>query len=148
VILHTRAHRDAYENVSVVYGARTPADLLYPGELEAWRSSLDVAITVDAADAAWGGTVGFVAKLVGRTDLRPDRVTAFVCGPEIMMTTTIAALRARGVPPERIQISMERHMDCGVGLCGHCQLGPTLICRDGPVYAYPELQQWMEVREL
>jgi len=148
VVLHALAHRDAYDRVTVVYGARTPADLLYTDALESWRSSLDVAVTVDAADASWEGAVGFVAKLVARTELRPQRLTAFVCGPEIMMTTTTAALLSRGVAPERIQISMERHMDCGVGLCGHCQLGPTLICRDGPVYAYPELARWIEVREL
>jgi NAD(P)H-flavin reductase len=144
VVLHALAHRDAYEDLTVVYGARTPADVLYPAELQGWGAE----VTVDAADSSWGGPVGFVAKLVARTPLRPECVTAFVCGPEIMMTTTIATLRERGVPPERIQISMERHMDCGVGLCGHCQLGPTLICRDGPVYAYPDLARWMEVREL
>lgn len=148
VVLHTAAHRELYERATLVYGARTPADLLYPGELEAWRSSFDVAVTIDVADEAWPGPVGFVAKLVGRVELRPERVTAFVCGPEMMMTTTIAALLERGVAPERIQISMERHMDCGVGLCGHCQLGPTLICRDGPVYAYPEVEPWLDVREL
>jgi NAD(P)H-flavin reductase len=75
-------------------------------------------------------------------------VTAFVCGPEIMMRTTIDALLDRGVAPERVFVSMERHMSCGVGLCGHCQLGPTLICRDGPVYSFPEIARWMEVREL
>jgi NAD(P)H-flavin reductase len=144
VVLHTREHRDAYENLTVVYGARTPADLLYPVELERWGA----AVTVDAAGPSWGGPVGFVAKLVARAQLRPERVTAFVCGPEIMMRTTIDALLARGLPAERIHVSMERHMDCGVGLCGHCQLGPTLVCRDGPVYAYPEIARWMEVREL
>jgi NAD(P)H-flavin reductase len=144
VVLHTLAHREAYKNLAVVYGARTPDDLLYPAELVRWGA----AVTVDVADTSWNGPVGFVAKLVARTPLRPDRVTAFVCGPEIMMTTTVATLLERGVAPERIQISMERHMDCGVGLCGHCQLGPTLICRDGPVYAYSDLARLMEVREL
>jgi len=148
VVLRTLAKRDSYGEVSVLYGGRTPADLLYTSQLEEWRAAATVSVTVDTAGGDWGGPVGFVAKLVQRASLRPERVTAFVCGPEIMMRTTIDALLDRGVAPERVFVSMERHMDCGVGLCGHCQLGPTLICRDGPVYAYPEIAPWMEVREL
>jgi NAD(P)H-flavin reductase len=89
-----------------------------------------------------------VPKLVANASFRPEATTAFVCGPEVMMHFTVEALLERGVAPERIQLSMERHMRCGVGLCGHCQLGPTLICRDGPVYSYAELAPWLEVREL
>jgi len=148
VVLHALANRDDYGELSVLYGARTPADLLYTSQLAEWRAAATVAVTVDTAGSEWGGPVGFVAKLVQRASLRPERLTAFVCGPEIMMRTTIDALLDRGVPSERVYVSMERHMDCGVGLCGHCQLGPTLICRDGPVYAYPEIAPWMEVREL
>jgi NAD(P)H-flavin reductase len=148
VVLAALAERDRYEQVRVLYGARSPSELLYPGLLEEWRPDVDVAVTVDAAGPEWSGPVGFVAKLVGRAELRPQRTTAFVCGPEIMMRTTIDALLARGVPAERVHVSLERHMDCGVGLCGHCQLGPTLICRDGPVYAYPDVVRWLEVREL
>jgi anaerobic sulfite reductase subunit B len=148
VVLQSLAHLEDYDRVTVLYGARTPEDRLYVDELERWRESIDVEVTVDAADASWGGPVGFVAKLVSRAEIRPDRTTAFVCGPEIMMRTSIDALADRGLPHERIQVSMERHMDCGVGLCGHCQLGPTLICRDGPVYPYPAIAPWMEVREL
>jgi NAD(P)H-flavin reductase len=148
VVLQALAHLEDYGRVTVLYGARTPEDRLYVAELERWRESIDVEVTVDAADASWVGPVGFVAKLVSRADVRPDRATAFVCGPEIMMRTSIDALVGRGLSPKRIQVSMERHMDCGVGLCGHCQLGPTLICRDGPVYPYPAIAPWMEVREL
>ena len=148
VVLHTLAHRDDYDRVLLLYGSRTPSELLYTRQLEDWRRAIDVEVTVDAAAQGWPGPVGFVAKLVARVELRPGRTTAFVCGPEIMMRTTIDALLARGVPPERIHVSMERHMDCGVGLCGHCQLGPMLICRDGPVYAYPDVARFMEVREL
>jgi NAD(P)H-flavin reductase len=148
VVLHVLEHRAAYERVTVLYGARTPGDRLYVDEVERWRESILVDVTVDAAGTDWPGPVGFVAKLVSRADLRADRATAFVCGPEIMMRTSIDALVDRGMRAERIQVSMERHMDCGVGLCGHCQLGPTLICRDGPVYPYPAITRWMEVREL
>jgi NAD(P)H-flavin reductase len=148
IVLQTIAHRSDYGAVSVLYGSRTPADLLYLGQIEDWRRTIDVAVTVDTATAGWGGPVGYVAKLVQRATLRPEALTAFVCGPEIMMRTTVDALLSRGVDPARIHLSMERHMDCGVGLCGHCQLGPTLICRDGPVYAYPDIARWLEVREL
>jgi NAD(P)H-flavin reductase len=148
VVLHALEHRADLGAVTVLYGSRTPADLLYVAEIDEWRRTIEVAVTVDTASAGWAGPVGFVAKLVQRAPLRPEAVTAFVCGPEIMMRTTVEALLARGVDPARINISMERHMDCGVGLCGHCQLGPTLICRDGPVYAYPDVARWMVVREL
>jgi anaerobic sulfite reductase subunit B len=148
VLLEALARRSDYGAVSLLYGARTPSDLLYPAQLGEWRSAIDVAVTVDAAGGDWTGSVGFVSKLVARAQLRPERTTAFVCGPEVMMRVTADALIARSVPAERIYFSMERDMHCGVGLCGHCQLGPTLICRDGPVYSYAELAPWLEVREL
>jgi NAD(P)H-flavin reductase len=148
VVLHALERPRAYGHVTVLYGTRTPEDRLYVDELAVWAGSIDVAVTVDTATGSWGGPVGFVAKLVQRAAVRPERVSAFVCGPEIMMRTTIDALLARGVAAERIHVSMERHMDCGVGLCGHCQLGPSLVCRDGPVYSYPEIERLMGVREL
>jgi anaerobic sulfite reductase subunit B len=148
VVLHTLARRDDYQNVWVLYGARTPQDLLYRDELEAWRYELGVDVTVDAADPSWTGGVGVVPALIARADFRPEAVTAFVCGPEVMIHFTVEALRARNVPDERIFLSLERDMRCGVGLCGHCQLGPTLICRDGPVYTQAQVARLMEVREL
>ncbi len=148
VVLRTIDRRADYGSVSVLYGARTPGDLLFTEQVEEWRGTIDVELTVDAASGEWSGRVGVVPKLVPAATLRPEVTTAFVCGPEIMMSFTIAALLKSGVAPERIHLSMERHMDCGVGLCGHCQLGPTLICRDGAVYAYPEIEPWLEVREL
>jgi NAD(P)H-flavin reductase len=132
----------------VLYGARTPADLLYTDQLESWRETMAVDVTVDAADTSWKGKVGVVPKLVATAEFRGDAVTAFVCGPEVMIRFTIEALRERGVPDERIFQSLERDMRCGIGLCGHCQLGPTLICRDGPVYSQAEIGALMEVREL
>ena len=148
VVLHALAHRSEYGAASVLYGARTPQDLLYTDELNRWRDELAVEVTVDAADTAWPGRVGVVPKLVAQADFRPDSVRAFVCGPEVMIHFTVDALRERGVPDERIFLSLERDMRCGVGLCGHCQLGPTLICRDGPVYTQAQVAQLMEVREL
>jgi anaerobic sulfite reductase subunit B len=148
VILHVLGRRADYDDVTLLYGARTPADLLYTGELERWRGDVAVGVTVDSAGDGWNGHVGVVTKLLAGVDVGPDRTTAFVCGPEIMMRFAVEALLARGLAPERIHLSMERDMHCGVGLCGHCQLGPTLICRDGPVYTYAELAPWMEVRRL
>jgi NAD(P)H-flavin reductase len=148
VVLRALERRSEYGTVSVLYGARTPGDLLYTGQLAEWTGVADVATTVDTAGAGWRGRVGVVTKLLGAARFRPAATTAFVCGPEIMMRFAAQALMEAGVPAPRIHVSMERHMDCGIGLCGHCQLGPTLICRDGPVYTWEHVAPWMEVREL
>jgi NAD(P)H-flavin reductase len=148
VVYELVRRREEFGEAALLYGSRTPGELLYPGELERWRDTLHVDVTVDAAAPGWEGKVGFVAKLVGSARFDPAVTTAFVCGPEIMMRTSADALLERGVPAERIWVSMERHMQCGVGLCGHCQLGPTLICRDGPVYRWDEVEALIGVREL
>jgi NAD(P)H-flavin reductase len=148
VVLHTLARRSQFGAVAVLYGARTPLDLLCMDELSHWRDELAVEVTVDAADTSWTGRVGVVPKLLEQAEFRPDAVSAFVCGPEVMIHFTVEALRERGVSDERIFLSLERDMRCGVGLCGHCQLGPTLICRDGPVYSQAQVARLMEVREL
>ena len=112
------------------------------------RFDLQVDVTVDTAEGGWQGKVGVVPKLIAGARFDPVSTVAFVCGPEIMMYYAARALLDRGVAPERIYLSMERNMRCGLGWCGHCQLGPTLICRDGAVYRYDELEQLMAVREL
>ena len=140
--------RRGFSAFCVLYGARTPQDLLYLEEIEGWREAADVAITVDTADADWTGKVGVVPKLVSTAQFAGRSAHAFVCGPEIMMDFTVQALINRGIPPEQIHLSMERHMDCGIGLCGHCQLGPTLICRDGAIYNHAEIASLLRVREL
>jgi NAD(P)H-flavin reductase len=147
-VLRALERRAELGAVSVLYGARTPADLLYTDQLEQWRALIDVATTVDTAGADWAGNVGVVTKLLGDASFRPAETTALVCGPEIMMLFAARALLAAGVPSTRIIVSMERHMDCGIGLCGHCQLGPTLICRDGPIYSWATVDPWLKVREL
>jgi len=149
-VLHLLRNRDDYGDVAVLYGSRTPADLLYRTEVEGWRGRFDVQVdvTVDAAADGWRGRVGVVPKLVAGASFEPAETTALICGPEIMMRFAAEALLERGVPPDQIYVSMERNMRCGLGHCGHCQLGPTLICRDGPVYGYDEVVGWMAVREL
>jgi NAD(P)H-flavin reductase len=149
-LLHVLGNRAGYGEVVLLYGSRRPADLLYRRELERWRGRFDVEVdvTVDRGEDGWRGEVGVVPKLVASARFDPDSALAMVCGPEIMMRFAAEALLERGVAPERIYISMERNMRCGLGHCGHCQLGPTLICRDGPVYRWDEIQPLMEVREL
>jgi NAD(P)H-flavin reductase len=149
VVLRALERLEGEGSLTVLYGARTPDDLLYTRELGEWRRrGAEVEVTVDAAAGGWRGRVGVVPKLVAGAWFRSEATTAFVCGPEVMMRFTVDALEARGVPAGRIMVSLERDMRCGVGLCGHCQLGPTLICRDGPVYAQADVARWVEVREL
>jgi NAD(P)H-flavin reductase len=150
VVYHVLAHRPEFGSLVILYGGRSPADLLFRGELTRWRSRLDVAldVTVDTAGPEWHGRVGVVTKLIPRAPFDPANAVAMVVGPEIMMRFAADALVARGMAPDDVWLSMERTMRCGVGLCGHCQLGPTLICRDGPVYRWPYLRPLLEVREL
>jgi NAD(P)H-flavin reductase len=149
-LLHFLEHRADYGAVVLLYGGRTPAELLYRPELDelAARRDLQVQVTVDTADATWRGDVGVVPKLIERADFDPARATAFVVGPEIMMHFAAQGLLDRGVAADSILVSMERNMRCGLGHCGHCQLGPTLICRDGPVYSWAAMESLTAVREL
>src|SRR4249920_234662 len=146
-VLNRRAE---FGDVALLCGSRTPVDLLYREELGRLRSRFDlqVDVTVDAAESDWHGKVGVVPKLIDGAHFDPGSAVAFVCGPEIMMHFAARALLERGVAMNRIYVSMERNMQCGLGHCGHCQLGPTLICRDGPVYRYDEVARLMAVREL
>ncbi len=134
-------HRSKYGDVRIYHGARTPGDLLYTAELAAWaaRGDLDVGVTVDRADATWLGRVGIVTHLFDHARWDGTKAIAFVCGPERMIQATVNTLAAHGVTPDRIYISMERHMECGVGLCGHCQMGPYFVCKDGPVFSLAQL---------
>jgi len=149
-IYHLLAHRDRYRRVVLLYGARTPTDLLFPGELSTWRSrfDLEVLVTVDATASDWRGDVGVVPDLVAQAKFDPVDTTAFLVGPEIMMRFGVRALHAAGVGEERMFLSMERNMQCAAGMCGHCQLGPFLICRDGPVLGYWRLAPWLRLREV
>lgn len=149
-ILHALNHRDDYRRVSILYGARSPADLLYRKEIEQWRGRLDtkVEVTVDRAGADWFGNVGVVPALLSDIEIEPAQTVAFVCGPEIMMRFTVRELRRLGVPGSQVYVSMERNMKCGAGLCGHCQYGPTFVCKDGPVYAFDQIERIFWTREI
>ncbi len=142
--------REWYGRIVLLYGARSPQDLLYRRELERWRGRFDlvVEVTVDHADPSWRGHVGVVTRLIPGVSFDPWNTLALVCGPEIMMRFTVQALMDRRVPPENIYLSMERNMQCGVGLCGHCQFGPYFVCKDGPVFAYPRVAPFLGKREV
>jgi anaerobic sulfite reductase subunit B len=148
-LLAALGHRDAYRRIVVLIGARSPEDLVFGRELGKWRRhGAEVELTVDRATVGWAGHVGVVTQLLHRATVDPGRTTALVCGPEIMMRLTARELLALGVPAGRVRISLERNMRCGVAECGHCQLGPLLLCRDGPVVSYPAAAPLLAVREL
>lgn len=135
------AERTRFREIRLLYGARSPADRLYVEELSelAARPDLDVGQIVDRAGPDWFGRVGVVTSLFDQGHLDGPNAVAFICGPERMMAATVDVLRDRGVTDDRIFVTMERHMECGVGLCGHCQLGKVFVCRDGPVFSLAEL---------
>lgn len=149
VILHVLANRADYGRVTILYGARSPAELLYRHELERWRGRFDcrVEAIVDRAGRDWFGPVGVVTRLLDDVPVERDDAV-FVCGPEIMMRFVVRELEKRGVPREAIWLSVERSMKCGVGLCGHCQLGGTFACKDGPVFRFDRVAPLLLVREL
>ncbi len=146
------AGRTPPRRVRILYGARTPDDLLYPDDLDRWAAGgADVARIVDVADPAWSGPVGRIPDLiadVSPTDRDGADVTAFVCGPDVMMDAVASALISRGVPPSQIWFTLERNMQCGNALCGHCQLGPFVVCHHGPVIDYGRVGRYHQVREL
>jgi len=150
VIYHILQHRADYERVCIVYGARSPAEMLYKSELERWRGRFDLSVDVivDRSGLHWHGNVGVVTALLPRARFDPARCVAMICGPEIMMRFSVAELRQRGVGEDRIHVSMERNMRCAVGFCGHCQFGPTFVCKDGPVYRFDRIAPIFNLREI
>ena len=144
------SHREKYGRIVLLYGARTPEDMVYTSELKRWRARFDVDVdtTVDAAKPGWHGNVGVVTTLIPRAPFEPSKTKAFICGPEIMTRFTLMELQKRGVSTENIFVSMERSMKCGIGFCGHCQLGSVFVCKDGPVFRYNEVQQFLSKREI
>lgn len=144
-----RARKD-YGRVIVLYGGRSALDLLFRVELEEWGNNHEVEtlVTVDRGDSSWKGHIGVVTGLLSYIKLDARNTIAYVCGPEIMMRFTADELEARGLPVESIYLSMERNMKCAIGFCGHCQMGPTFICKDGPVYQLPQIRPLLDKKEL
>ncbi len=150
VIYYLLNHREKFGKVVILYGARTPEDILYRKEIESWRKRLDmeVLVTVDRATGNWRGNVGVVTRLIPRAPFDPYAAVAMVCGPEIMMYYTVLELMDQGIPKSSIYVSMERNMKCAVGFCGHCQYGPHFICKDGPVFPYERIENLFTKREI
>lgn len=149
VVYEVLAARARFGRALLLYGGREPEHLLYAAELGQWRErGLDVEVTVDIAPAGWHGRVGVVPALVERARFDPEATVAFVCGPEVMIRLAAEALIERGVAADRVHVSMERNMKCAVGQCGHCQLGPEFVCRDGPVFAFARVRSAFSLREV
>ncbi|MCF8062567.1 MAG: FAD/NAD(P)-binding protein [Deltaproteobacteria bacterium] len=137
-------NRSRFENITVVYGARSPGMLLYKDELMAWekRDDLDMHITVDATDDPdWKYNVGFVPAITEEKVTSAENAVAIVCGPPIMIRFTQPVLEKLGFPPENIILSLENRMKCGIGMCGRCNIGEKLVCKDGPVFSLAELKE-------
>jgi NAD(P)H-flavin reductase len=150
VMYQVLAQRARYGKVIVLYGTRTPADILYRRELEHWRGRLDleVSVTVDRAPDDWRGSVGVVTRLIARASFDPTRTVAFVCGPEIMMRFTASSLIACGVAEDQMYLSLERNMKCALGFCGHCQYREYFVCRDGPIFPYRGIRELLREEEI
>ena len=150
VLLGALDDRDRYGRVILIAGARSQKDFLYTAEIAAWQSDsrLETHITVDVPIQGWLGETGFVTEPLRKLNLKPANTTAFLCGPEPMMRFGAQALLAKGMADTDIRVSLERNMQCGIGWCGHCQLGPLLLCRAGPVVGYDVARPLLEVGEL
>jgi len=150
VIYEVLRHRDRYGRLVVLYGARSPRDLLYRKELAAWARQRDtqILVTVDYGGLNWRGHVGVVTTLFRYARLQPARSLAMVCGPEVMMRFVTRELEHQGLAREDVYLSMERNMKCAVGFCGHCQFGPFFVCKDGPVFPYQRIRAWLDKHEL
>jgi len=150
VIYQLLAEREKYGKISVLYGARSPDDILYGKELEKWRGrfDLEVEVSVDSAQRGWMGNVGVVTQLIPKVISDPENTLAMICGPEIMMRFTITELQKQGMGDTSIYLTMERNMKCAIGFCGHCQFGSQFICKDGPVFRYDLIRNIFGKREM
>jgi NAD(P)H-flavin reductase len=150
VVYEVLQNRDQYGRLVLLYGARTPRDVLYRKELASWarQRETQVLTTVDYGGLGWHGHVGVVTTLFKYARLHPSRSIAMICGPEIMMRFVTRELEMQGLKREDIYLSIERNMKCGIGLCGHCQYGPIFICKDGPVFPYQRVQPLLDKYEL
>jgi NAD(P)H-flavin reductase len=144
------SQRSRYGNLTLLMGARRSSDILYSHHYSQWQEQgLQIEVTLDQPQEAWQGDVGFVTLLLARLALpRPEKTVLLTCGPEVMMRYVGETARDRKIPADRIWVSLERNMNCAIGLCGHCQLGPIFACKDGPVFCYTQVADWMRVPSL
>lgn len=150
-IYHVLANRNSYGDVHLLYGSRSPKDILYREEQGEWAtlmSHFEVSITVDYAPAGYKGRVGVVTELIAETRFEAQKTAAFICGPEIMMRFAAKELEVQGLSDEQIFVSMERNMQCGCGICGRCQCGNAFVCKDGPVFDYKTAKPFFKIKGL
>ena len=138
-------NRDKYKNIDIIYGARSPADLCFKYDLDAWDKdkTVSIAITVDKGDESWTGREGFVPQVLEQEDPSPDNAVAIVCGPPIMIRFTFPVLEKLGFTPEQMITTLEKKMKCGIGKCGRCNIGNLYVCRDGPVFTYAQIKNFI-----
>ena len=138
-------NRDIYGKIDIVYGARTPADLCFQYDLDAWAKdgSIGMVTTIDREHPDWSGTVGLVPKVLEEVGPSPDNAVAIVCGPPIMIRFTFPALAKLGFTPEQMITTLEKRMKCGIGKCGRCNIGNLYVCRDGPVFSYAQIKDFI-----
>lgn len=143
------ADRSRFGEISLLLGARTPSGLLFSREWPDWQEQINVYNTVDRATSDWSGHVGVVTSLLERLPIEnPQNTVLMTCGPEVMMWYTIRCVLNRGLSDTSVWLTMERHMNCGIGMCGHCQFGSVLLCRDGPVVRYDHVAPFLKVNSL
>lgn len=142
IMLYLLDHRADYGKISLLYGARTPADLSYKTDIEGWLASpdLDLTLTIDAPADNWPHKVGLIPNVLLEMNPAPNNTIAVLCGPPIMIKFTLDALKKLNFPDEQIFTTLEKRMKCGVGICGRCNIGGKLVCVDGPVFSYTELR--------
>ncbi|MCU7859331.1 MAG: FAD/NAD(P)-binding protein, partial [Candidatus Thiodiazotropha sp. (ex Lucinoma kastoroae)] len=145
VIRYLMNRRDQFGHINILQGVKHANDLIWREQYEKWTQEKDVKVLLaaDVATRGWQGQRGMVTELIDQISLRISRIIALLCGPELMMMAAIANLRSLGLPDNQIWFSMERNMQCGMGQCGHCQIGPKLVCRDGPVFCNSELADFL-----
>jgi NAD(P)H-flavin reductase len=150
LIYHLIHDRSRFGDITLIIGARTAEGLLYRGEYERWAAAgIDVQLTVDRATTGWTGNIGVVTAPLDRLNLADNhRARVVTCGPEVMMKYVALSGLHKGIAADQIWVSMERNMQCAAGLCGHCQLGPAFICKDGPVMRYDRLRPYLFVEAL
>lgn len=150
VVLQVLAERSRYGRVLLVAGAHTPRHHLFCEEAAGWarNPALGAELTVDTTAPGWSGRVGLVTEPLRKLTLEPHRTTAMICGPEPMIRRSAEMLLDKGMAARDIRVSLERNTQCGIGWCGHCQLGPLLLCRDGPVVGYDVAEPLLRVKEL
>lgn len=147
IINYILARRSHFGNLKILQGVKHSDDFIFRKQYEIWQQApyTEIHIAADQAGPKWPWSIGYVTDMIDILDLKPENTIAMMCGPEMMMHTAIHALNQKGISENDIYLSMERNMECGIGQCGHCQYGGLFVCKDGPIFAYPEIKALFNV---